>query len=105
MFTLYFTFNWKSVLRLEPCSYCYAWPAGTVDHVDAGIKGINEIVPACRRCNETKSSEPLLMFLFKRMVVKTARAEDLKPKQVAQRFGLSRREAHELCQGWRGVPL
>lgn len=53
------------------CVYCHAKPARlTQDHVVALNRGgshtADNVVPACRRCNRSKSDKPLLVFLAER---------------------------------------
>ncbi len=51
------------------CAYCRR-RADTVDHVvpraDGGTNAQDNLLPACRRCNETKGNLPLVVFLARR---------------------------------------
>lgn len=57
---------------LGRCAYCFA-PATTFDHVDAlsrgGSNGIENLVPACRPCNNSKATRTLLGFLTHKTVL------------------------------------
>lgn len=64
---------WESYRGL--CAYCPA-PATSMDHVvprKAGGKHETEnVVPACRSCNSSKKTRPLLRFLLKRGILSEA---------------------------------
>lgn len=51
----------------DPCSYCGA-PMQEIDHIvpysRGGTARADNLAPACRRCNRTKSDRPLLHFLL-----------------------------------------
>lgn len=57
------------ILRGDPCAYC-GGPATDVDHIDAisrgGAHAWWNLTAACRDCNVSKYSEPLLAFLMRR---------------------------------------
>ncbi len=57
-------------LRLDPCAYCGACPALTIDHVVARAAGAaptaGNLTGACPACNEAKGRWPLLIFLLLR---------------------------------------
>ena len=57
------------VLRADPCSFC-GRPATDIDHIDAisrgGAHAWENLTAACRACNMSKYSEPLLTFLLRR---------------------------------------
>ena len=59
------TFYAQLVAR-DPCSYC-GGTSETVDHIEpislGGTSGWTNLTGACRRCNTTKHSRPLLRFL------------------------------------------
>lgn len=54
----------------DPCAYCADPDARTWDHLDAEAKGgeavAENLVRACRRCNMSKFSTPLLLYLVQR---------------------------------------
>lgn len=59
------------VLRSDPCAYCQAPEAGTVDHIVARSRGggsaLANLTGACERCNGVeKGDETLLLFLLSR---------------------------------------
>ncbi len=51
----------------DPCVYCGA-PGVTADHIEPRSKGgpndVQNLAPACRKCNGTKGSQSLLTFLL-----------------------------------------
>lgn len=61
------------LVRLEEffgrCAYCWA-PATERDHLvpvaSGGLNHIDNIVPACKRCNRVKNKSSLLVFLLRR---------------------------------------
>lgn len=58
------------VLRKDPCSYCGGDSAGESDHIvpiklGGGSDWMN-LTAACRVCNSSKSSRPLLVFMAER---------------------------------------
>lgn len=59
--------RWKTVVRRDPCPYCYA-PSETVEHVTPLAQGGHDrpdnLVGACKRCNGLKGTLPLLTFLL-----------------------------------------
>lgn len=59
--------EWPSVLRQDPCVYCYD-TAPTLDHiVPLARNGSNywtNLAPSCSRCNQAKGHTGLLMFLI-----------------------------------------
>ena len=60
---------YAAVLRSDPCSYC-GEPASDADHIDAisrgGAHSWDNLTAACRTCNVSKYSEPLLTFMLRR---------------------------------------
>jgi 5-methylcytosine-specific restriction endonuclease McrA len=78
---------WKRIVRGDACAYCGRLPfpcrfhgneAGTVDHVDPqsgprpvhGLHSWTNYSGACGRCNSAKKSEPLLVWLARRPVLR-----------------------------------
>jgi 5-methylcytosine-specific restriction endonuclease McrA len=61
---------WAPILGSDPCAYC-GGPAGEMDHIralnDGGRHDIENIIPACRRCNAAKGDMPVLHFLLSRL--------------------------------------
>lgn len=61
---------WADLLRADPCSYCGKARGGTVDHVDARMRGGGDepenLTDACGRCNSSKQATPLLLWLVRR---------------------------------------
>ena len=58
-------------IKHDPCAYC-GGPANTRDHVipkgmGGGNLGYQNVVMACRKCNQAKGNKPLLRFLLKRI--------------------------------------
>ena len=57
-------------LRLDPCAYCGACPALTIDHIVPRAVGAaataGNLTGACGACNEAKGLWPLLPFLLLR---------------------------------------
>lgn len=62
------TESYIAVVRHDPCSYCGA-PAGEVDHIQSVSQGGGHVwsnmTSACRSCNSTKHSAPLLTALLR----------------------------------------
>lgn len=63
--------DYLTVLRADPCAYCSAPVAGTVDHIVARARGgtsaLSNLIGACERCNGVeKGDESLLLFLLNR---------------------------------------
>lgn len=56
-----------AALLQQPCAYCWA-PASELDHVvpfsAGGRHDIDNVVPACRACNNRKANRSLLTFLL-----------------------------------------
>lgn len=65
--------GWMRIVRSDPCSYCTG-DGGTVDHVEPqasrarGVHSWANYVGACARCNQSKGSEPMLLWLARRPV-------------------------------------
>jgi 5-methylcytosine-specific restriction endonuclease McrA len=66
---------WLRQIRSDPCSYC-GGPGGTVDHIEpragprvAGRFGWSNVAGACDRCNGSKDSDRLLVWLARRRVL------------------------------------
>jgi 5-methylcytosine-specific restriction endonuclease McrA len=66
---------WQAILRRDPCAYCGAPHAGTVDHIEPRCREARGIGPvhgwinltaACQRCNGAKRDTDLLLFLVRR---------------------------------------
>ncbi len=67
---------WLAQARRDPCAYCDAPVAGTVDHIEPQsqprARGVGSVhswvntVGACGPCNQSKGSRPLLQFLLAR---------------------------------------
>jgi 5-methylcytosine-specific restriction endonuclease McrA len=51
------------------CSYCGRKTALEMDHVipltKGGVHGVDNIVPACKKCNSSKHAEDLVMWLYR----------------------------------------
>lgn len=70
--------KWKVIIMRDPCSYCMDNPSMTVDHIFPRSKidapktlpfspnNWQNLAPACKKCNEKKDNEFLLLFLVKR---------------------------------------
>lgn len=60
----------KSILRLDPCSYC-GLPGGTVDHIvprfAGGDSASGNLTGACRACQVEKGATSLLIYLAERV--------------------------------------
>jgi hypothetical protein len=60
--------EWAKVLAADPCAYCGAAPAGTVDHIVAAARDGDDttenLTGACLACNSGKCATPLLLFLL-----------------------------------------
>jgi 5-methylcytosine-specific restriction endonuclease McrA len=60
---------YAALLRDDPCAYC-GEPASDADHIDAisrgGVHSWDNLTAACRACNVSKYSEPLLRFMLRR---------------------------------------
>ena len=58
------------VIRADPCAYCGARDEVTIDHIEPLIAGgehaLENVTAACRQCNASKRTRPLLLFLLKR---------------------------------------
>ena len=56
----------KTVVRLDPCSYCFG-PGGTLDHIkpkaDGGTYGWTNLTSACKECNNARGKLKPLLFL------------------------------------------
>ncbi len=66
--------GWRVVLKRDPCVYCYG-ASDTVEHVrpranrkHRGMEELDNIVGACRHCNQDKGAMPLLIFLALRVL-------------------------------------
>lgn len=59
--------EYADLLRGDPCSYC-GRPASEVDHIEPVVTGgehsPDNLTSACRSCNRSKYTSPLLMFLL-----------------------------------------
>lgn len=59
----------ENVLALDQCAYCDN-PCEVIDHVVPLASGGNNdwtnLTAACRKCNQSKSATPLLLFLIRR---------------------------------------
>lgn len=64
--------RWMLILRLDPCAYCGARPAGTVDHIvpkrhpDRETHTWVNMTGACSSCNSNKGANPLWETLWVR---------------------------------------
>ena len=59
--------RYRKVLRADPCAYCGERPANGIDHIDCLVtdrKDIENMTGCCKRCNELKSTVPLLPALI-----------------------------------------
>ena len=58
--------EYLDILADDPCSYC-GGAAGEIDHIDAtaggGLGSWDNLTAACRSCNASKHSKPLLAYL------------------------------------------
>ena len=63
-------------------SYCGA-PASSTDHIEAISRGgahvWDNLTAACRHCNQSTYSEPLLVFLFRRAAQRPQTGQDEAP--------------------------
>jgi len=61
---------WLGVLLADPCAYCGRRGGLELDHIDprraGGQDGWENITPACRSCNASKTFTPLLRWLASR---------------------------------------
>lgn len=59
---------WQAVIRSDPCAYCGDPHADTFDHIVALERGGEDdwtnLTAACRRCNASKRTRPLLLMLL-----------------------------------------
>lgn len=62
-------YRYSLVLRGDPCSYC-SGPGGVVEHVvplsRGGQNTIDNLTASCHKCNASKRSKSLLVFLLER---------------------------------------
>lgn len=62
--------EYAAILRGDPCAYC-GERGGVIDHIWAVARGgantWENVTAACGRCNRSKGTKPLLMFLLTRV--------------------------------------
>lgn len=60
--------GWRAVLCADVCPYCGHMPGGTIEHVEARVKGgrdiVENIVGACGVCNGEKGHVSMLGYLL-----------------------------------------
>ncbi len=90
---------WKSILKRDPCVYCYG-PADTVDHIHprarGGITTVENVAPACVACNGRKRDMPLLMFLVGCAPQKRSRKAERRERDARQKTNRERKIDHAL---------
>lgn len=71
--------QYANALLADPCAYC-GGPAATIDHIEPASRGgadeWENFAPACKACNTSKMTSPLLAFLLRRRVDAEMRALD-----------------------------
>lgn len=67
------TIAYMEILRRDPCAYCGASPAGTIDHMMplalGGAHHWTNLTAACETCNKSKNDKGLLHYLLWRIGV------------------------------------
>lgn len=65
------TLAYIGVLRSDPCSYCGAYPAGTIDHIipldNGGAHHWLNLTAACETCNKSKQLKDAAHYLLHRL--------------------------------------